>query len=111
MEAAANVEVSKMETHLGYLGVIAGIAPMLGFIGTILGIIKIFYTISLTDNISIGVISGGLYEKMITSGSGLVVGVIAYFGYHMLSQMIQRYLLRLEVTLMDFMDILSEPIK
>src|SRR6185369_15862141 len=69
LESATNIEVAEMEKHTGYLGVIAGIAPMLGFIGTILGIIHIFYEISLTDNISIGTISGGLYEKMITSGT------------------------------------------
>lgn len=108
MESTANVEVMKMERHMGYLGVIAGVAPMLGFIGTILGIIRIFYSISLTDNISIGIIAGGLYEKMITSGSGLVVGVFAYFGYHVLNQMIERFLLKLEVTCTDFTDILSE---
>jgi len=111
MESSANVEVMKMERHMGYLGLIAGIAPMLGFIGTISGIIKIFYNISLTDNISIGIIAGGLYEKMITSGSGLVVGVVAYFGYHVLNQLVERYLLKLEVTCNDFMDILSEPAK
>jgi biopolymer transport protein ExbB len=111
MESASNVEVMKMERHMGYLGLIAGIAPMLGFIGTISGIIKIFYNISLTDNISIGIIAGGLYEKMITSGSGLVVGVVAYFGYHILNQLIDRYMLKLEVTCNDFMDILSEPVK
>lgn len=108
MESTANVEVMKMERHMGYLGVIAGVAPMLGFIGTILGIIRIFYSISLTDNISIGIIAGGLYEKMITSGSGLVVGVFAYFGYHILNQMIERFLLKLEVACNDFTDILSE---
>ena len=78
MEATANLEISLMEKDTGYLGIIAGIAPMLGFIGTISGVIKIFYNISLADNISIGIIAGGLYQKMICSGTGLIVGVIAY---------------------------------
>lgn len=69
MEATANLEISVMEENTGYLGIIAGIAPMLGFIGTIAGVIKIFYNISLADNISIGIIAGGLYQKMICSGS------------------------------------------
>jgi biopolymer transport protein ExbB len=60
MEATANLEISVMEKNTGYLGIIAGIAPMLGFIGTISGVIKIFYNISLADNISIGIIAGGL---------------------------------------------------
>jgi biopolymer transport protein ExbB len=91
MEATANLEISEMEKNTGYLGIIAGIAPMLGFIGTIAGVIKIFYNISLADNISIGIISGGLYQKMICSGTGLIVGVIAYSCYHYLQMMIDRY--------------------
>lgn len=91
MEAAANIEISVMEKDTGYLGIIAGIAPMLGFIGTISGVIKIFYNISLADNISIGIIAGGLYQKMICSGTGLIVGVIAYSAYHYLQMMIDRF--------------------
>ena len=92
IEAISNIEVAKMTQNLNYLGLIAGIAPMLGFIGTISGIIKIFYNISVTDNISIGIISGGLYEKMISSGSGLIVGVIAYSGYHILNMKLDRFI-------------------
>jgi biopolymer transport protein ExbB len=91
MEAAANLEISEMEKNTGYLGIIAGIAPMLGFIGTISGVIKIFYNISLADNISIGIIAGGLYQKMICSGAGLIVGVIAYSCYHYIQMMIDRF--------------------
>jgi biopolymer transport protein ExbB len=91
MEATANLEISVMEKDTGYLGIIAGIAPMLGFIGTISGVIKIFYNISLADNISIGIIAGGLYQKMICSGTGLIVGVIAYSAYHYLQMMIDRF--------------------
>lgn len=91
MESSANLEISEMEKNTGYLGIIAGIAPMLGFIGTISGVIKIFYNISLADNISIGIIAGGLYQKMICSGTGLIVGVIAYSCYHYLQMMIDRY--------------------
>ena len=91
MESTANLEISVMEKNTGYLGIIAGIAPMLGFIGTISGVIKIFYNISLADNISIGIIAGGLYQKMICSGTGLIVGVIAYSCYHYLQMMIDRF--------------------
>lgn len=96
MEATANLEISMMEKDTGYLGIIAGIAPMLGFIGTISGVIKIFYNISLADNISIGIISGGLYQKMICSGAGLIVGVIAYCCYHYLQMMIDRYSINMQ---------------
>ncbi|MBC8046932.1 MAG: MotA/TolQ/ExbB proton channel family protein, partial [Fimbriimonadaceae bacterium] len=65
LETASNIEVMEMEKHLGIMGVIAGIAPMLGFIGTIAGVIKIFYDISVSNDISISIISAGLYEKMV----------------------------------------------
>jgi biopolymer transport protein ExbB len=91
MESSANNEVARMERHTGYLGIIAGIAPMLGFVGTIAGVIKIFYNISLSDNISIGIIADGLYQKMITSGAGLIVGIIAYICYHYIQMMIDRF--------------------
>ena len=96
MEATANIEISEMERNTGYLGIIAGIAPMLGFIGTISGVIKIFYNISLADNISIGIIAGGLYQKMICSGTGLIVGVIAYSFYHYLQMMIDRFSINMQ---------------
>jgi biopolymer transport protein ExbB len=103
LETTTNLMVTKMENHLGYLGIIAGIAPMLGFVGTIAGVIKIFYNISLADNISIGIISGGLYQKMICSGTGLIVGVLAYTGYHLLQMMIDRYMIKLQESLIRFL--------
>jgi len=108
IESASNIEIARVSKHLGYLGLIAGIAPMLGFIGTISGIIKIFYNISLTDNISIGIISGGLYEKMISSGSGLIVGVIAFTGYHIINMRIDRFISQIEEEAFEFMNIVSK---
>jgi biopolymer transport protein ExbB len=107
IESATQIELSKMNNNLHYLGLFAGIAPMLGFIGTIAGVIKIFYNISLSDNISIGIISGGLYEKMISSGTGLIVGVIAYTGYHLLNIMIDKYMSRIEVEAFEFTNIIQ----
>lgn len=103
LETATNLEITKMEKNTGYLGIIAGIAPMLGFIGTISGVIKIFYSISLADNISIGIISGGLYQKMICSGAGLIVGVVAYAAYHILQMKIDRYTISLQENLLEFL--------
>ncbi|HEY8934148.1 MAG TPA: MotA/TolQ/ExbB proton channel family protein [Cyclobacteriaceae bacterium] len=111
MESAADIEISEMEKNLGYLGIIAGVAPMLGFIGTISGIIRIFYNISLSDNISIGIIAGGLYEKMITSGSGLVVGVLAYTAYHLLNQKISHFTLRMQKDVFEFVRSILSPAK
>ncbi|GAB3931530.1 MotA/TolQ/ExbB proton channel family protein [Larkinella terrae] len=109
LETVGQIELSRLEKNLGYLGIIAGIAPMLGFIGTISGIIRIFYDISLSDNISVGIIAGGLYEKMITSGAGLIVGVIAYTGYHLLNMLIEKFTLKLEINSFEFMEVLQKP--
>jgi biopolymer transport protein ExbB len=111
IEIVGKFEVYKLEKNLVILGVIAGIAPMFGFIGTIAGVIKIFYNISLADNISIGLIAGGLYEKMITSAAGLMVGIIAFIAYHWLNVMIEKVVHTLEFTAMNFIDLLQEPIK
>ena len=106
MESTTNLEISLMEKDTGYLGIIAGVAPMLGFIGTITGVIKIFYNISLADNISIGIIAGGLYQKMICSGVGLIVGVIAYSAYHFLQMMIDRYTVNLQKEVKEFLKVI-----
>jgi biopolymer transport protein ExbB len=109
MEIQSNLEVSKMEKNMGFLGLIAGVAPTLGFIGTISGIIRIFFDIAQTNDISIGVIANGLYEKMISSFAGLIVGVIAYAGYHGLNMLIDKFSINLQSTIMDFFDTLNEP--
>jgi biopolymer transport protein ExbB len=106
IETTTNLEITKMEKNTGYLGIIASVAPMLGFIGTIAGVIKIFYNISLADNISIGIIAGGLYQKMICSGAGLIVGVLAYAAYHYIQMRIDRYLLKLQESLIQFLKVL-----
>ena len=109
MERAANIEIGEMERKLGQLGLIAGIAPTFGFIGTIAGVIKIFYSISQTEDISIGNISGGLYEKMISSGSGLVVGIIAYSAYHLFNGKIDSFALSIQKQVLDFVNIIQRP--
>lgn len=108
LESAGKFEVSKLERNLKILGIVAGIAPMLGFIGTIMGVIKIFYKISLADNISIGIIASGLYEKMITSASGLIIGVLAYAGYHYLNIMLDKVIFKMENSAIDFVDTLQK---
>ncbi|MFM7018041.1 MotA/TolQ/ExbB proton channel family protein [Flavobacterium sp.] len=109
MERAANIEIGGMERKLGQLGLIAGIAPTFGFIGTIAGVIKIFYSISQTEDISIGNISGGLYEKMISSGAGLVVGIIAYSAYHLFNGKIDSFALSIQKQVLDFVNIIQRP--
>jgi biopolymer transport protein ExbB len=109
MDKMVNIEVGKMEKTMGHLGLIAGIAPTLGFIGTISGVIKIFYSISVTENVSIGNISAGLYEKMISSGSGLVVGMVAYAAYHLINGMIDSYVYNIQKINLEFINILQRP--
>lgn len=110
IENASQIELARLENNLAYLGVIAGIAPMLGFVGTISGIINIFYSISLSNDFNISTIASGMYEKMVTSGAGLIVGLIAYMGYHMLNMKIDRLALKLQAGAFDFLDVLQKPI-
>jgi biopolymer transport protein ExbB len=109
IENIGKIEVSKLEKNIAILGIVAGIAPMFGFLGTIFGVIKIFYDISKTDNISMGVISGGLYVKMVTSAAGLLVGIIAYVLYNILNIMVDKVILKLETDAIEFIDLLEEP--
>jgi biopolymer transport protein ExbB len=102
MEKIANIEIGKMDKNLGHLGLIAGIAPTIGFIGTISGVITVFYDISKTENVSIGIISEGLYEKMFSSAAGLIVGLIAYAGYHILNSVIDSNTLRMQQVIVKF---------
>ena len=111
IENVGRLEVYKLEKNLGILSIIGRIAPMLGFIGTIMGVIKIFYDIALANTISIDVIAGGLYQKMITSAAGLVVGVIAFIGYHWMNIVINKIIHRMESDSVEFIDLLQEPTK
>lgn len=111
MDKAGSAELSSLEKNMGVLNITGRIAPMFGFIGTIIGVIKIFYDISIAKTVEIEVISSGLYQKMITSCGGLVVGVIAFVGYHWLNTRIDRLAHRMEETQIAFLDILNEPSK
>jgi biopolymer transport protein ExbB len=90
MQIESRQQIISLEQGMSHLGIIATIAPMLGFLGTIFGVITIFYNISITNDISIGSISDGLYQKMICSGVGLFVGIIAYSGFYILNSKIDQ---------------------
>ncbi|MFA9219592.1 MAG: MotA/TolQ/ExbB proton channel family protein [Sediminibacterium sp.] len=96
MDQAANVEVAYLERRLNVLSIVAGVAPLLGFIGTIAGVITIFFDISTTADISIGVISEGLYQKMVSSAGGLVVGIIAFVFYQLLQNSVDKFVAQME---------------
>ncbi len=96
MEVEARQQLSALDFQMNWLAVTASIAPMLGFLGTIFGVIKIFYDIARTNDLAIGTISTGLYQKMICSGAGLLVGIIAFAGYHLLNGRIDRIVVELD---------------
>ncbi|MDR2954122.1 MAG: MotA/TolQ/ExbB proton channel family protein [Prevotella sp.] len=96
MEIEARQQVSILEDQMNWLGITASIAPMLGFLGTIFGVIKIFYDIARTNDLAIDTISTGLYQKMICSGAGLLVGIIAYSGYYLLNGRIDKVVVNIE---------------
>jgi biopolymer transport protein ExbB len=96
LQSEARQQISILERGMNYLGITASIAPMLGFLGTIFGVIKIFYNISVTNDLNIANISDGLYQKMICSGAGLFVGILAYAGYYILNGRIDRIVIRMD---------------
>jgi biopolymer transport protein ExbB len=111
IENVGKLEVYTMEKNLGIMSTIAGLAPMFGFLGTIFGVIKIFYEINLQNSLEIGTISGGLYVKMIASAAGRLVGGVAFAGYQFLVHRIDRIIHRMEMNAVEFMDLLEEPVK
>jgi biopolymer transport protein ExbB len=111
MTKSGSNEIARLEKNLGTLNIIGRIAPMFGFIGTIIGVIKIFYDISLIKTVEIETISSGLYQKMITSAGGLVVGVFAFVGYQWLNARLDKLAHRMEDTQIQFLDMLNEPTK
>jgi biopolymer transport protein ExbB len=111
MDKSGANEITKLEKNLNVLNIIGRIAPMFGFIGTILGVIVIFYDISLAKTVEIDIISKGLYQKMVNSAGGLVVGVFAFICYHWLNARIDKLAHRMEDTQIKFLDMLNEPAK
>ncbi|MBO9727546.1 MAG: MotA/TolQ/ExbB proton channel family protein [Chitinophaga sp.] len=109
MENVGKLEIYRMEKNLVILSIIAGIAPMFGFLGTIAGMIQTFFNISITSDITLGTIAGGIYVKMITSASGLIIGIVAFIGYSYLNAQIDKVVNKMEGASAEFIDILQEP--
>ena len=111
MENVGKLEMYKMERNLSILSLIAGIAPMFGFLGTIVGMLQLFSAIASKGELQLGEIAGGIYTKMITSATGLIVGLLAYVGYNFLNAQIDKTANRMEVASSEFIDVLQEPTK
>ena len=109
IENVGNIEVSKLEKGVSLLSMIASASPMIGFLGTVTGMIRAFYKISTETNIDIAKLSGGIYEAMITTVGGLIVGIIAYIFYTIIVAKIQNVVNLLEAKATEFMDVLNEP--
>ncbi len=111
MENIGRLELYKMEKNLVILTIIAGVAPMFGFLGTIAGMIQTFFNISITSDITLGSIAGGIYVKMITSATGLIIGIMAYIGYSYLNAQIDKVVNKMEAASAEFIDVLHAPSK
>ena len=110
VENMGNVEIARLEKNLPMLATIAGGAPMIGFLGTVTGMIRAFFNMSTAgNNIDITLLSGGIYEAMVTTVGGLFVGIIAYFGYNFLTSQISNLVFKMENTTIEFIDMLHEP--
>ena len=111
IENQANLEVSKLENNLPILATISGGAPMIGFLGTVLGMVRAFMNLSTAGGtVDMALLSGGMYTAMITTIGGLLVGIPAYFGYNYLVARIEKLVFRMEANSIAFMDILNQPV-
>ena len=112
IENVANLEGSRLENGLPFLATIAGGAPMIGFLGTVLGMVQTFMDMSAAGGtVDMALLSGGMYVAMITTVGGLIVGIPAYFGYNYLVARIEKLVFQMEANSIAFMDILNQPVK
>lgn len=112
IENVGKLEISKLEKGFPILATIAGGAPMIGFLGTVMGMIRAFFDMASSgNNIDVGLLSAGIYEALVTTVAGLIVGIIAFFAYNYLVARVERVVFNLEATSSEFMDLLNEPVK
>ncbi|TKG97090.1 MotA/TolQ/ExbB proton channel family protein [Puteibacter caeruleilacunae] len=110
VENIGNLEIAKLEKGLPVLASVSGGAPMIGFLGTVMGMIQAFYDMSTAgNNIDVTLLSTGIYQAMVTTVAGLIVGIIAYFAYNVLVSRVEKVVFRMEATTTNFMDLLYEP--
>ena len=111
VENVGNAEVARLEKGLPILATISGGAPMIGFLGTVLGMIKAFFNMAqASNNVDISLLSSGIYTAMVTTVGGLVLGILAHFGYNYLTSKISDLVFKMESATIDFMDVLNEPV-
>lgn len=112
IENVGNIEVAKLEKGLTIMATISGGAPMIGFLGTVTGMVRAFFEMANAgNNIDITLLSSGIYEAMITTVGGLIVGIIAMFAYNYLVTLVDGVVNKMETKTMAFMDLLNQPVK
>lgn len=109
IENVGKLEIYKMENNLATMATISGAAPMIGFLGTVTGMIKAFFELASNDTVAPADLAGGIYEAMITTAAGLAVGIVAYVGYNLLIALVEKVVYKMEATSVEFMDLLQEP--
>lgn len=109
MENVGKLELYNMERNLSILSLIAGIAPMFGFLGTIIGMFQLFYSLAAGNDFNIQTMANGIYTKMITSAAGLIIGLLAYVAHNFLTTQVDKTAYKMEASSSEFIDILQEP--
>jgi len=109
MENVGKLELYNMERNLSVLSLIAGVAPMFGFLGTIIGMFQLFYRLAATGDFTIQTMANGIYTKMITSATGLIIGLLAYIAHNFLSTQVDKTANKMEASSAEFIDVLQEP--
>ena len=105
-----NIEINKLETGMPTLATISGAAPMLGFLGTVTGMVTAFHKMSTAGaNLTVTLLAGGIYEALVTTVAGLIIGIFAYIAYNQLTSMIEKIIHRMEASAVEFIDLLQEP--
>lgn len=111
IENVGKLEIYRLEKSLSTLATVAGAAPMIGFLGTVIGMIRTFYQMKISGSVDINEISGGIMQAMVTTVAGLIIGIIAYIAYNTLVSKVDKVIHQMEASSIDFIDLLEEPNK
>jgi len=110
IQNSGNIEINKLEKLMPTLATVSGAAPMLGFLGTVTGMVTAFYNMSQAGaNLTVSLLAGGIYEALVTTVAGLIIGIFAYIAYNQLTTMIEKIVHQMEATSVEFIDLLQDP--
>jgi biopolymer transport protein ExbB len=109
MESVGKLEIYNLERNLSILSLSAGIAPLLGFLGTIIGMFQLFYSLATGGDFTIQTMANGIYTKVITSATGLIIGLLAYIAHNFLTTQVDKTAYKMEAASAEFLDVLQEP--